>query len=483
MSRKDPHPESELHSNKVYQALRYLESAEHKRLLKYLYSPYFNQSKTLTSLCEILLAHIEKGKPGFNREKVWKALFPKEPFDDVNFRKYCSDLLKLVGQFMAQELISQDRSRQSIDVLDFVVQRKLEPLFNGALRQARSDLERISYRSLEYYYKAYSIERNFYTMMDFDVKLDVRSNVEDISNNLDLFYWIEKIKLYIAVISQKKTRTHQYDLKFINEVVSYLRNYPIEDVPALAIYYYALMTLLEEDDVDHYYNLRRILNRYIELMPQHESIEIIDSVLHYCTGKINQGNRAFLQEYFEVCEEAVQKGVFLFKGELAPWRFNNIIAAALRLGKLEWAESFAQDYMQFLPKDSRQNAYTFNLARVYLYQKKYDKVLDLLRDIEYEDIGYNLISKAILTITYYELDELDALDSFTESFRVFLNRHKNIPQQLGRSYLNLVKYVRRITRLAPGDKASVEKLREEIVREKASTVNHEWLLEKLDALG
>ena len=31
-------------------------------------------------------------------------------------------------------------------------------------------------------------------------------------------------------------------------------------------------------------------------------------------------------------------------------------------------------------------------------------------------------------------------------------------------------------------KAAVAKLREEIIREKASTVNHEWLLEKLEEI-
>ncbi len=46
------------------------------------------------------------------------------------------------------------------------------------------------YRTVDYYYKAYAIERQYYQMMDFDVKLDVRANLEEISRNLDLFYWI-----------------------------------------------------------------------------------------------------------------------------------------------------------------------------------------------------------------------------------------------------------------------------------------------------
>jgi hypothetical protein len=110
-------------------------------------------------------------------------------------------------------------------------------------------------------------------------------------------------------------------------------------------------------------------------------------------------------------------------------------------------------------------------------------VLALLRNIEYEDIGYNLISKAMLTITYYELEEYDTLDSLLESFRVFLNRHKNIPTQTRKIYLNLIKYTRRLMRLAPIDKPAIALLREEIISEKANTVNHEWLLEKLTELG
>ncbi len=106
----------------------------------------------------------------------------------------------------------------------------------------------------------------------------------------------------------------------------------------------------------------------------------------------------------------------------------------------------------------------------------------MLKTIDYEDIGYNLISKMMLLITYYELDKVEELDSFTEAFRVFLNRHKHLPQPRRVSYLNLIKYTRRLMRLSPGDKTAIDRLRDEINREKASTVNHEWLLEKLDEL-
>lgn len=316
-------------------------------------------------------------------------------------------------------------------------------------------------------------------MMEFDVKVNTRANLEEISLQLDLFYWIEKLKLFTAMLSQQRTGNYAYDLKLMGEILGFLRDYPVEDVPELAIYYYSFLTLYEEENVTHYYNLRRLLDMYATVMPQKEAIELFDSALHYCTGKINKGDRAFLQEYFDVFEEAIQKGIFLQNGELATWRFNNIAASALGLGKLEWAENFVEKFKNHLPADSRQNTYSFNLARVYRFQKKYDEVLELLQNVEYEDIGVNLISKMMLLITHYERRDLEVLDSFIESFRVFLNRHKNIPQQRRLSYLNLLKYTRRLMRLSPGDKTAVKKLRDEIQREKATIVSHEWLLEKV----
>lgn len=484
MPRKKKSSAAEQHSNKVFQTLRFLDAAEHKRLLKYIRSPYFIQSKVLGRLCEIMLNHIEKGNEGFDRKDVWQKLFPGEAYDDVNFRKCCSDLLKQVEGFMAQEVIAEDESRQTIDTLEFIVRRHIEPIYGSALRQARAEIEKSPYRSLDYYRNAYAIEKHYYAMMDFDVKVNVRANLEEISSNLDIFYWIEKLKLYSSVLSQKRTGNFQYELNFVEEIMAYLQKFPIEEVPELAIYYYSFLTLQDEENVEHYYNLRRILDRYGAVMPKKEAVELYDSALHYCTGKLNKGNRPFLQEYFDLFEDAMNKKVFLQKDELAQWRYNNIVGVALRLGKLDWAEDFVEKYKSHLNINTRENTYSFNLARVYRYQKKYEKVLSLLQSVEYEDIIYSLISKAILVITYYELNEIAALDSFLESFRTFLNRNKKkISLQYRNLHLNLIKYTRRLTRLVPGDKAAIAKLREEITREKATTVNHEWLLEKLDELG
>ena len=270
-------------------------------------------------------------------------------------------------------------------------------------------------------------------------------------------------------------------LKGMSETIRFLSAYPVDEIPELAFYYYSFLTIYEEDNVANYYKLRSLLDEYAEKMPPQVATEIIDSALHYCTGKFNRGHSEFYQEYFDICTFAIDKNFFSEEMEFAPWRYNNIVGVALRLDKLDWAEEFVKKRKDQLPPDTRQNTYSFNLARVYRFQKKYDKTLVLLRNVEYEDIGYNLISKMMLTISYFELGEYEALDAFIESFKLFLKRkEKIITEQRRSSYLNLLHYVRLLMRHIRGDKADLEKLRQAIEKDKSMIVNHEWLLEKVN---
>lgn len=119
-----------LSTNKVYQVLQLFEKSELKKLMKFLQSPYFNNSKTLIALCEIFLDLIEKGqKEGFSKELVWKKILPKEKFDDVNFRKYSSDLLKLIESFIKHESIENDLDESNVTLYKNVSKKKkLKPL-------------------------------------------------------------------------------------------------------------------------------------------------------------------------------------------------------------------------------------------------------------------------------------------------------------------------------------------------------------------
>ncbi|MEY3367292.1 MAG: hypothetical protein RI973_447 [Bacteroidota bacterium] len=471
-----------MQSSKLYSILYNFDKYEQNRLKKFLQSPYFNRNESLVKIFDLLTDHINLGKQGeLAKEKVWKKVYPGIPYDDTLFRKNCSDLLKLIEGYLAQQVYEENPIQQAVYLIEAVGKRKMERLFNSTLKTAKrlSDLQ--LYRTATYYLSQYQVERNFYDLMELQHDRTAKRNVEEILNHLDHFYLAEKMRYSCSVLSQQSLVSHEYKLLFIDEIVSYIRQYNFEEVPPISIYYQIYLTYVEAENTDHYYKLIELLEKHGDLFPRNEAEFIYTTALNYCIKKLNQGSHQFLEEYFNVFVILLEKELLITDGELSPWHFRNIVTAALRLGKFEWTANFINEYQSLLPASMRENAVSFNLAMLYFYQKKHDKVIELLRSVEYDDFSYNLNSKSMLLQTYYELDEIEPLYSLMETFRTYLNRHKNFPASRRAPYLNLIKFTRQLTKVMPGDKEALARLKSDIEETKdvASIV---WLREKIAEL-
>ncbi|RME04339.1 MAG: hypothetical protein D6816_09815, partial [Bacteroidetes bacterium] len=239
----------------------------------------------------------------------------------------------------------------------------------------------------------------------------------------------------------------------------------------------------EPDQTEHYYSLKKLISNEIEKFPRSEAEFIYQAAMNYCVLNINKGSSEFLEEYFNLSVILLENGMLFNNNELSPWHFRNIVVAALRVGKYTWTENFIKEYSKYLPESMRDNAVSFNTAQLYFSQKKWDKVIELLREVEYEDFTYNLNSKTMLLSTYYEIDEIEPLFSLLDSFRTYLNRHKNIPAARRTPYMNLIRFTKKLARIIPGEKAAVEKLRKELDEMPTGSVaNSKWLNEKLAEL-
>jgi hypothetical protein len=87
-----------------------------------------------------------------------------------------------------------------------------------------------------------------------------------------------------------------------------------------------------------------------------------------------------------------------------------------------------------------------------------------------------------LLLTYYEIDEYDPLEALLESFRAYLNRHKStIPDNRRKSFMDLIRFTRKLIRIIPGDKTALDKLKKE-VDETKGIASEKWLREKIAEL-
>jgi hypothetical protein len=254
------------------------------------------------------------------------------------------------------------------------------------------------------------------------------------------------------------------------------------EVPIIGIYLKIITCLKEPGEEAHFRALVADLEEFAAVLPREDLREFNQIAQNYCALKINQGRTEYYAVFFALIQSAMQQGILLENGQLSEGVFKNTVTIALRENAFEWAEAFIRDYAPFLPSNIRENARTFNLANLYSHQKQHQRVIELLRDVEYSDVVYTLGAKLILLRTYYESGELLAMDSLIDSFRIYLRRNQVMSKGLKREYNNFLNFLKKLSSVSPSDRAALQKLRQKIQAAQPLT-SKKWLLEKAEALS
>lgn len=471
-----------MQNTKLYQVLALLTKVEQSKFRKYLRSPYFNVNDTQTQLYDILQKEILSSKTGkWDKQTIWTALQLPGTFDDVRLRKFFSDLLKHLENFLALQQYERNESNKHLLLLEAVEKRKLGNLYNSSLRASREFFQKSPYRNADFYYGNFVLEKRFYDLAGFELNRTAESNWGEISQNLDYFYIAEKLWIYCNVLARKDLSAYDYQLHLMDEVVGYVEQNNLTDIPPIAIYYQVLNLYRFPEDDKPYFELKQLLDKYGMNFPKEEAGDLYSLAQNYCINQLNRGSTQFLAELFSLYQSVLERRIIFRDDQLSPWDFRNIVVVGLRVGDYDWTLQFIDEYLQYLPEENQENAKSFNLAQVYFYQKKFTKVVELLRFVEYDDITYNLNSKDMLLRVYYDTDELDPLYSLFESFRTYLNRNKDIPDRVKEAYKNLIGLTKKLTRLRHGDTKSLDRLKVEI-ESTANVANRKWLLEKVEEL-
>lgn len=469
-----------MRNTKLYSVLEYFDKKEQSHLRKFLQSPYFNSNQDLVRIFELIVKHINSSKNGkpFEKKDVWATIQQTKPYDDVRFRKYMSDLLKLIEGFLAQTSFENAPLLQAVTLLEAVEKKNLEKIYNSSIKSARRLSEKVKFREANYYYYQYQIELNYYNLANLEIKRTEETNEKEMLQNLDNFYLAEKLRVYCSILSRQYLINSEAELMFYEEIIEYVKNHNFINVPIIAIYYQIYLTQSETENKEEYYKLKQLLNEHYHLFPPNQAYEMYTSAVNYAIRMLNTGAPGGLEELFLVYKELLQKESIIENIDFSPWHFRNAIVAALRLKEYNWTEKFIKEYQHYLPENFRHNAVTYNLAQLYFYQKKYDLVIEKLRDIEFDDFSYNLNSKTMLIATYYETDEIEPLYSLFDSFRVYLRRHRDLPNSRRVLYTNLIKFTKKLTKLTRRDTSGLKKLKEEVEATK-NVASRNWVLEKI----
>jgi hypothetical protein len=140
---------------------------------------------------------------------------------------------------------------------------------------------------------------------------------------------------------------------------------------------------------------------------------------------LRKNNAEIAYEIFELYQLGIDQGLFTSLGYFHANTVINIINTACHLGKDEWVNDFIEGCKdKLLPKEQEATLKVVK-ARVLFDKKDFTQVITLLRDIQPQNIIFDINVRLLLLRAYYEIDyDHDVMDNANNNLYHYAHRSK-----------------------------------------------------------
>jgi len=437
-------------SSKLVSLLKHFASDEWKAFHRFVQSIYFNRRPKLVEL----LALLKKAHPNWNPKKIakpyiYEKLFPNEKYTEHRIVELMNALIKLLEQFwlVNKEAETTEKFRNLAlayhqhgfaNYRDICLDKSLK-----ALQKDRMDAE-------SFHNNLFCFQLEKHHIIEAEGKRNQEPNLQALHHQFDAYYLCTKLKYYCKVLNYQNFRSHQYQIRMIDEVLKEAAQPIYKDMPSIQIYYHGVFTLLSLDNEKNFQALKTLLAQNTITFSINELQNIFVLARNFCIKNLNRGKQAYIKETLNLYKIEIAENIILEDGKVPDADCRNIIKLALLVQDVDWALSFLKE---FKPKITEE-VYTLSLANVYFQQQKYEAVLELLLNVNFKEVLLELSARGLILKTYFQLcrtthnfEYEDKLEAYIESFKVFLNRKKEILTKRYLPYLNLTKFTQAINKL------------------------------------
>lgn len=470
---------------KLSAALLALSPWEKKRFRKFLRSPYLITDARLSCLYDFL------DESEVNREAAFAHVFPGEPYDYFRISNVFSYLEKALERFWAYEQLRDQPEQEGFWALKGASVRDLGKSYRHLNRQIVKKWDREGFRNEDWFFRQYQLAA---LQDDHFLRGDKREANDRLDGKLaaaDLFYVSAMLKNLCAWINRRNIVQTQSGLgpyaRFLDFIQTHIEEY--QDHPYIQLYYLVLMTLLEGENPTYFQTLKELVPVYASAYPKEEQKALYAYLQNYCINRINSGNTHYLAELFGLYQSTIEQQIICDDRSISQWDFKNIVSLGLRLKEFDWTESFIRDFHQKLPPALRKYALDYNLAAFYYEQGQSTEALKLLVRIDPTDLYYDLGVRTLMMKIYFDQEEEEALEALIHSFGNYLRRHKRIADYQVKVHLNLIRFVRKASRLRGRMRSALRKsFTSEVeqllnaIRKTGEITNINWLESRVKSL-
>lgn len=433
-------------NSKLIKNLKNLSIYQLRQFKDYVFSPFFNKNEQIKALLNLLLPHY----PNFEDKYIRQSRCIQELGLTSNQQLYTlnSKLLELLTDFLTY-IQSQGYSLRTKTYTIQVLRQQGEPkALHTAIRQHQILQEHYPYKDAKIHFEKHL----FYDQLDQlfleNPRRTYDENLQLKSDHLDIYYLITKLKIACDMASRNIVIKANYSCGLLDAIQQIVENQPLflRTHPGIDIYY-QILKMLKKGLAKDYQLLKKRLEQHIMDFPKEEMLQMYDYAQNYCIRQINTGDSSYYKEFMNLYKTQLQHNILFRNNYLEEWDYKNISTAGIRIQDYEWTEWFIHQMKHRLKPQLQENAFAYNLAALYYATQRYKEALQLLQTIEFTDTSYHLGAKIIQLKSYYELNEFDAFLSLIQSFRIYVQRNKQLSEYRRKANLNMLKLAKKIAKL------------------------------------
>lgn len=438
-----------------------LNKNDFKKLGHFIRSPYFNSKESLCRLYDEVAKQFPDFKPQkFEYKKIYKKVFGHTEYKEQTIKNLYSDFGNILKKFVAHEKLERSRidfNRMLIQGLyDIKCHAQSEKIIQFEQKQkTQPDLSEEEH----IFYKYQLAHFNYNNMLNLNrINLDEFHSVfNSINNNLAEFF-LGTFYFYINEdFLLTKAHKTEIDLKSLEQ--TFIDSFDAEN-------------FFSRDHVSAYLKIRYLNYKYHNGISdkeykQFESLikQNIDSfsiafkascwhaLINLLLLHLVPKDKKYYKEALEINNYFIEQN--LYPNEYFPLGlscFRNCIGIAIVLKEYEWAEKFVIDHSKYLIEEAKENELNYSLGRLMFQQKKYEKSLEYLGKVKYQQVEEKMNVRFYYLMNYIELRSYTSAVAMLNSTRQFYLESKELPEMFAVLTENSLKFFREIIRAEENSK-------------------------------
>lgn len=144
--------------SRLFEMFCSLSHKDYKQFEDLVNSPYFNKSERVKKLWLYLKATGDSDD-AFTKEKISKAVFEDENFNEANLRMVIAGFVKLIEEFYLHKEYNSNQMEKNIRLLEVFLKNLNAKSFRMQLKIIENELDKTRKKDQIYYYRKYYIEK------------------------------------------------------------------------------------------------------------------------------------------------------------------------------------------------------------------------------------------------------------------------------------------------------------------------------------